>query len=91
MVAICYSAIPGCITEMYDASVSIYDSIDTIRNTVMQLLQSERVDDETKAISKREKEVVKCIVIRQKLPNMLNSSIALIRQPFTFTERHKSN
>lgn len=28
----------------------------------MQLLQSERVDDETKAISKREKEVVKCIV-----------------------------
>lgn len=62
LVAICYSAIPGCITEMYDASVSIYDSIDTIRNTVMQLLQSERVDDETKAISKREKEVVKCIV-----------------------------
>lgn len=62
LAALCHSVLPGYIAGEYDAVISIYDSIETIKNTILQLLQSENVDEETKVLSLREKEVVKYIV-----------------------------
>ncbi len=62
MAAICHSVLPACVASEYDAVVSIYDNTDTIINTVLQLLQPDSADEETKVLSQREKEVVKYIV-----------------------------
>ncbi|MDE6115159.1 MAG: LuxR C-terminal-related transcriptional regulator [Muribaculum sp.] len=61
VVALYSSALPAEILRVFDSTISIYDSIDTIESTLRQIIAEEE-DEEEKILSQREKDVVVGIV-----------------------------
>ena len=61
IIAIYNTALPVGTVRVYDKTISIYDSIDTITATLSQLLEEES-DEGQKVLSQREKDVVTGIV-----------------------------
>lgn len=55
----------------YDATISIYDSVDKIKETISHLLSDETKTEASKELSQREKEIIVCIV-----KGMTNKAIA---------------
>ena len=61
IIAVYNTALPVGTVRVYDKTISIYDSIDTITATLSQLLEEES-DEGQKVLSQREKDVVTGIV-----------------------------
>lgn len=61
VVALYSSALPAEILRVFDSTISIYDSVDTIESTLRQIIAEEE-DEEEKILSQREKDVVVGIV-----------------------------
>lgn len=62
IIAIYHTALPSMITRVYDETISIYDTEDTIQEILMRVISSREEEDDTKALSQREKDVVVGIV-----------------------------
>ncbi|MFI3331220.1 MAG: LuxR C-terminal-related transcriptional regulator [Rikenellaceae bacterium] len=57
--------------NMYDAVISVYDSVEKIRETLTQIINTESDSDKKAELSQREKEIVVCIT-----KGMTNKEIA---------------
>ena len=61
-IALQSTIIDDSVLKRYDGCVSIYDSIDTIKNKLLSIIKIEDEIKDKKELSPREKEVVVCIV-----------------------------
>ena len=61
IIALYSSALPADVIRYYDATISIYDSIEIIENTLRRMITEEEEED-AKILSQREKDVVVAIV-----------------------------
>lgn len=62
IIAIYHTALPSEMIRAYDETISIYETEDTIREILMRVISSREEDDDMKALSQREKDVVVGIV-----------------------------
>jgi len=62
--ALLYSAVDTSLLRNYDDTLSIYDSVDQIKDKLEKLFEmsSEEPQDDTNTLSVREKEIVVCVV-----------------------------
>jgi len=62
--ALLYSVIDGSLLRNYDDTMSIYDSVEQLKEKLERLYASSSVEasDETNALSVREKEIITCVV-----------------------------
>jgi DNA-binding NarL/FixJ family response regulator len=62
--ALLYSAIDVSLLRNYDDTISIYDSMEQLKEKLEKLVESgsKNITDETNALSQREKEIITCVV-----------------------------
>ena len=60
--ALLFSSIDVNLLRNYDETISIYDSVDQLKEKLESLFKSTSTADETTALSNREKEIITCIV-----------------------------